>query len=39
MLDRFLHHAESVQLKGRSYRTHDRQRRRSQGDELTTMAG
>ena len=39
MLDRFLHHAEIVQLKGRSYRMHDRQRRRSQGDELTTMAG
>lgn len=27
LLDRFLHHAEIVQLQGRSYRIHDRQRR------------
>lgn len=31
MLDRFLHHAEIVQLQGKSYRMHDRQRRRSPG--------
>jgi DNA replication protein DnaC len=27
LLDRFLHHAEIVQLLGRSYRIHDRQQR------------
>jgi DNA replication protein DnaC len=27
LLDRFLHHAELIQLQGRSYRIHDRQRR------------
>ncbi len=35
MLDRFLHHAEIIQLKGRSYRMHDRQRRRSAPTDLT----
>jgi DNA replication protein DnaC len=29
LLDRFLHHAEVVQLAGKSYRLHDRQRRKS----------
>lgn len=29
LLDRFLHHAEIVQLQGRSYRIHDRQRRQA----------
>jgi DNA replication protein DnaC len=32
MLDRFLHHAEVVQLQGKSYRMHDRQRRRGLTD-------
>jgi DNA replication protein DnaC len=32
MLDRFLHHADVVQLQGKSYRLHDRQRRRSLQD-------
>ena len=27
LLDRFLHHAEIVQLQGRSYRIHERQQR------------
>jgi DNA replication protein DnaC len=35
MLDRFLHHAEVIQLKGRSYRMHDRQRRRSAPTDLS----
>ena len=35
MLDRFLHHAEIIQLKGRSYRMHDRQRHRSAPTDLT----
>src|SRR5712691_531667 len=29
LLDRFLHHAEIIRLQGRSWRVHDRQRRRS----------
>jgi hypothetical protein len=29
MLDRFLHHADVVQLQGKGYRMHDRQQRRS----------
>jgi DNA replication protein DnaC len=36
MLDRFLHHAEIIQLKGRSFRMHDRQRRRSAPTDLTS---
>jgi DNA replication protein DnaC len=32
MLNRFLHHADVVQLQGKSYRMHDRQRRRSPKD-------
>jgi len=32
MLDRFLHHADVVQLQGKSYRLHDRQHRRSEQD-------
>jgi DNA replication protein DnaC len=32
MLDRFLHHADVVQLQGKSYRMHDRQSRRSPKD-------
>jgi len=32
MLDRFLHHADLVQLQGKSYRMHDRQQRRSPKD-------
>jgi DNA replication protein DnaC len=31
LLDRFLHHAEIVQLQGRSFRIHDRQRRQAAG--------
>jgi DNA replication protein DnaC len=38
MLDRFLHHADAVQLQGKSYRMHDRLRRRSDKD-LTQEAG
>jgi DNA replication protein DnaC len=33
ILDRFLHHAEVVELKGRSYRMHHRRALRSQGQE------
>ena len=29
LLDRFLHHAQIIRLQGRSWRVHDRQRRRS----------
>jgi DNA replication protein DnaC len=29
LFDRFLHHAEIIRLQGRSWRVHDRQRRRS----------
>jgi DNA replication protein DnaC len=32
LLDRFLHHAEIVQLSGRSFRIHDRQRRQAGAD-------
>ena len=38
MLDRFLHHADVVQLQGKSYRMHDRQQRRSSKD-LTNEPG
>ena len=38
MLDRFLHHAEIVQLKGKSYRMHDRQKSRRSGSHLTAEA-
>jgi DNA replication protein DnaC len=38
MLDRFLHHAEIVQRKGKSYCMHDRQKRRRSGSNLTTEA-
>jgi DNA replication protein DnaC len=38
MLDRFLHHAEIVQLKGKSYRMHDRQRSRRSARDLTAEA-
>lgn len=35
MLDRFLHHAEILQLKGKSYRMHDRQRRKGLTEEAS----
>jgi len=37
LLDRFLHHAEIVQLQGRSYRIHDRQQRVSKSN--TSLSG
>ena len=37
LLDRFLHHAEIVQLTGRSYRIHDRQQRRAAGTDFANI--
>ncbi|MDQ6898755.1 MAG: ATP-binding protein [Candidatus Dormibacteraeota bacterium] len=37
LLDRFLHHAEIVQLQGRSFRIHDRQRRQAAGAGSTAV--
>ena len=37
LLDRFLHHAEIVQLTGRSYRIHDRQQRRANGNDSANI--
>lgn len=36
LLDRFLHHSEIVQLQGRSYRIHDRQRHHHAGESAPT---
>ena len=37
LLDRFLHHAEIVQLQGRSFRIHERQQRHAQTDKPTSV--
>jgi DNA replication protein DnaC len=39
LLDRFLHHAEIIRLQGRSWRVHDRQRRRSTSPEAEPPNG
>src|SRR6266581_3644153 len=39
LLDRFLHHAEIIRLQGRSWRVHDRQRRRSTSPDANQLDG
>lgn len=38
LLDRFLHHAEIVQLQGRSYRIHERQQRAAKDKEVSSTS-